>query len=108
MPQAPSIFVASPSASRRRCHVVVDELESAFVDYGELCIPLGGGEIDRDHVQASLADVVSGARTGRASSSAITVFLSGGVAGEYLAAASAVWRIAQARGLGVEIDLGPA
>lgn len=92
----------------RRSHVVVDDLESAFVDYGELCIPLGRGEIARDHVQGSLAEVVSGTRIGRPSSAAITVFLSGGIAGEYLAAASAVWRIAQARGLGVEIDLGPA
>lgn len=92
----------------RRSHVVVDDLESAFADYGELCMPLERGEIARDHIQASLADIVSGTRTGRPSSSAITVFLSGGIAGEYLAAASAVWQIAQARGLGIEIDLGHA
>jgi ornithine cyclodeaminase/alanine dehydrogenase-like protein (mu-crystallin family) len=72
----------------RRSHVVVDELESAFKEYGELCIPLDRGEISRDH------------------GGAITVFLSGGVSGEYLAAVNAVWLIAQARGLGFEIDLG--
>jgi ornithine cyclodeaminase len=87
---------------------VVDDLESAFADYGELCMPLERGEIARDHIQASLADIVIGTRTGRPSSSAITVFLSGGIAGEYLAAARAVWQIAQARGLGIEIDLGHA
>jgi alanine dehydrogenase len=92
----------------RRSHVVVDEIESAFIDYGELRIPLERGEITPDHVQGSLAEVVAGTRPGRASPDAVTVFLSGGIAGEYLAAASAVWQIAQARGLGVEIDIGPA
>jgi alanine dehydrogenase len=92
----------------RRSHVVVDEIESAFIDYGELCIPLSRGEIAPDDVQGSLAEVVAGTRSGRPSPDAITIFLSGGIAGEYLAATSAVWRIAQARGLGVEIDFGPA
>lgn len=96
------------SEAIRRSHVVVDEIESAFTDYGELCIPLKLGEIVPEHVQGSLAEVVAGTRPGRPSPDAITVFLSGGIAGEYLAAASAVWRIAQARGLGVEIDFGPA
>jgi alanine dehydrogenase len=88
-------------------HVVVDDYDSAFAEYGEVLIPLERGEIGRDHVRASLGEVVAGTRSGRPSSEAVTVFLSGGLAGEYLAAASAVWRIAEARGLGVEIDLGP-
>jgi alanine dehydrogenase len=90
-----------------RSHIVVDEYDSAFAEYGEVLIPLERGEIGRDHVRASLGEVVVGERPGRPSPEAITVFLSGGLAGEYLAAASAVWRIAEARGLGVEIDLGP-
>jgi alanine dehydrogenase len=88
-------------------HVVVDEYDSAFAEYGEVLIPLATGEIGRDHVRASLGEVVAGKRPGRPSADAITAFLSGGLALEYLAAASAAWRIAEARGLGVEIDLAP-
>ncbi len=92
----------------RRAHVVVDDVDSALAEYGELTIPLAAGEIDVGHVRAGLADVVCGKVPGRPLPSAITVFLSGGIAAEYLAAAHAVWRIAERRGIGVEIDLRPA
>ncbi len=88
-----------------RSRIIVDDLGQALRDYGELLIPIAAGELGPDHVQASLGDVVCGTAAGRTSADDITVLLSGGIAAEYLAAAHAAWRLAEAAGLGTEVDL---
>lgn len=90
-----------------RSRTFVDDRESALSDYGELLIPLRDGDIGREHVRASLGEVVAGRAEGRTSGDQITLFLSGGIGAEYLAAADAAWRLAEKHGLGTEVDLRP-
>lgn len=91
----------------RRSRTVVDDRDSALMDYGELLIAMREGRITADHVQASLGELVCGAAQGRTLPTEITLFLSGGIGAEYLAAANAAWRIAEERGMGIKIDLTP-
>jgi ornithine cyclodeaminase/alanine dehydrogenase-like protein (mu-crystallin family) len=93
------------SRAMARSRVIVDDRDQAMLDYGELLIPIAAGELRYDHVHASLGEVVSGAAVGRLSAEEITVLLSGGTAAEYLAAANAAWRLAEAKGLGRELAI---
>ena len=91
----------------RRGRVVVDDRASALAWYGELLIPIAEHAFGPDRIHASLGEVVTQAAVGRSSPDEVTVFLSGGISAEYLAAAAAAWRLAEERGLGIEIDLNP-
>lgn len=89
----------------RRARAVVDTYEGAFAEAGDLLIPLREGAIDRGHVVAELAEVVTGVRAGRTGPEDITLFKSVGWAPEDLAAARLAWERAQALGLGREVSL---
>jgi alanine dehydrogenase len=67
--------------------------------------PIRDGLIDATHVHAELGEIVSGARTGRANESQLTLYKSVGVAVEDAAAAALVLRLARERGIGRTIEL---
>lgn len=69
--------------------IVVEDVEAALAEAGDLVIPIARGELARDRVQLTLADVVRGA-TVRDSAERTVVFKSVGVAGEDLAAARSI------------------
>ncbi|MDH3583670.1 MAG: ornithine cyclodeaminase family protein, partial [Phycisphaerae bacterium] len=54
-----------PAETVRRALVVVDEREAAWAEAGDLIQALEAGVIDRDHVQADLAELVTGVHAGR-------------------------------------------
>jgi ornithine cyclodeaminase len=89
----------------RKAHVVVDTYAGALEEAGDVLIPLGEGIIDRTHVRAELAEIVTGRRPGRTSAEEITVFKSVGFALEDLAAARLAYDRARAQGIGKEITL---
>lgn len=89
----------------RRARVVVDAYAAALAEAGDLLIPLGEGAIVREHIVAELAELVTGSRQGRTSSSDITLFKSVGFALEDLATATLAYNRAKERGIGVEVTL---
>ena len=89
----------------RRARVVVDTYAGALEEAGDVLIPLREGIIDRAHVGAELAEVVTGRRPGRRSADEITVFKSVGFALEDLAAAQLAYNRARAQGIGKEVNL---
>lgn len=89
----------------RRARVVVDTYVGALEEAGDLLIPMREGLIDRSHVVAELAEVVTGRRTGRTGPDDITVFKSVGFALEDLAAAQLAYDRARAEGIGKEVNL---
>ena len=93
------------SEALRRARVVVDTYAGALEEAGDIVIPLREGVIDRAHVVAELAELVTGKRAGRTSERDITVFKSVGFALEDLAAAQLAYERARAQGIGVEVSL---
>lgn len=71
----------------QRAHVFVDTFEGALKEGGDIVQPLEAGLIDRQHIRAELADLVSGRHIGREKDSDITLFKSVGAALEDLAGA---------------------
>jgi ornithine cyclodeaminase len=63
------------------------------------------GAIDRAHIAAELAEVVSGRHPGRRRHDEITVFKSVGFALEDLATAELAWRLATEHGAGTRVSL---
>jgi ornithine cyclodeaminase/alanine dehydrogenase-like protein (mu-crystallin family) len=71
-----------------RARVVVETLEAALAEAGDLLIPLRSGRIGPDHIVADLGEVVRGA-TVRRGPEDVTVFKSVGIAPEDLFVARA-------------------
>jgi alanine dehydrogenase len=90
---APDLYAA--------CRVTVDSLEQA-AEIGDLHHALACGAVRAEHVQATLAELVSGTKPGRTRADEITLFDSTGMGLQDVAAATAVWRRAQAAGMGTE------
>lgn len=84
--------------------VVVDDLEQCAAS-GELRHALAASAVDRAAVAATLAEVVSGRRPGRAAASDTVVFDSTGVAIADVAAAALVYDRARTAGAGTWFDL---
>jgi ornithine cyclodeaminase/alanine dehydrogenase-like protein (mu-crystallin family) len=89
----------------RRARVVVDTYAGALEEAGDVLIPLADGTIERGHVAAELAEIVTGRRPGRTSDAEITVFKSVGFALEDLAAARLAYDRARSQGIGKEVIL---
>ena len=83
--------------------IVVDARESALAEAGDLLIPITEGRLRPADIHAELGEVITGARTGRASSTEITLFKSLGLGIEDAAAARHVVAEARRLGLGQEI-----
>jgi ornithine cyclodeaminase/alanine dehydrogenase-like protein (mu-crystallin family) len=84
--------------------VVVDSLEDAKVEAGDLLYPIERGVIRWDQIH-ELASVVVGRVHGRDNDQQITLFESQGVAISDVAAAAYVYKKAKEQGLGTEIKL---
>ncbi len=91
-------------ATLKRGRVIVDDLEQAFNEKGEILIPLAAGEITRDHVLGCIGDVLAGRIQGRTSPDEITMFLSGGTSLEYMGASAMLARKAQEAGIGQVLE----
>jgi alanine dehydrogenase len=91
------------AAVLKRGKVVVDDLDQAWNEKGELLIPLEAGEITRDIVLGDLGSVITGRVKPRTAPEDITIFLSGGTALEYMGASSMLIRKAKAAGLGLDL-----
>ena len=85
--------------------VVTDVLEQCAA-IGDLHHALAAGAMTRGDVHAELADVVGGSRPGRRTEEEITVFDSTGTALQDVAAAAVVYEGAEARDVGLRVDLG--
>ena len=86
-----------------RCDViVVDDLEDAQIECGELIWVVERGNFHWDKVH-QLRDVLAGRVEGRPNPSSITLFESQGLAMEDVAAARYVYQLAKERGVGQEL-----
>ena len=93
---APDLYAA--------CRVTVDSLEQA-AEIGDLHHALACGAVRREHVHATLAELVAGAKTGRGAADDITLFDSTGIGLQDVAAATAVYRRATAAGIGTDFAI---
>ncbi len=86
--------------------LIVDSYEGALAEAGELVIPIKEGAITRDHIYASLDELVSGKKSAPPdAASRVTLFKSLGMAMEDLVAANLAYRNAKTKGIGTEINL---
>ena len=75
----------------RRSQVVVDTYAGAKGEAGDILQAIDEGEFQFEHIQAELAEVLTGAKPGRSDKDAITLFKSVGASLEDLAAAIELW-----------------
>jgi len=87
-----------------RSRVVPDLADACWIEAGDLIIPLNEGAITRDHVSASLGQVVAGLKPGRENDREITLFKSVGLALQDVSTASFVYRKALEAKAGVEFS----
>lgn len=93
-------------ATLKRGRIVVDDLDQAFHEKGEILIPLEAGEIGRDIVLGDIGSVITGKVKARRNDTDITMFLSGGTALEYMGASAMLARKAREAGLGQVLEGG--
>jgi ornithine cyclodeaminase/alanine dehydrogenase-like protein (mu-crystallin family) len=94
-----------PPATVVRAQVVVDQLDAAWQEAGDLIMPLQAGLIDTSHIHAELGEIVAGIKPGRMHPDGVTFFKSVGIAIQDLAAASCALANARNLGLGTEVPL---
>lgn len=93
------------SVAVARSRFVVDYRAAAMAAAGELLNAIEDGTVTENHIAGEIGEIASGSVVGRTSESEITIYKSLGVASQDLAAAHAVWAMAQQDGSGVEVDL---
>ena len=93
-----------PGATVGRSLVVVDDLDSAMEEAGDLLIAIGEGLFSREAIHADLGGLVLGSAGGRSDPSQVTFFKSVGIAAQDAFAAQAVLREAARLRLGERID----
>ncbi len=94
-----------PAATVARATVVVDAVDAALAEAGDLIVPLRDGLVSREHFARELGMVASGATRGRVSAEEITLFKSVGNAVQDVVVARRAVDRARERGIGTEIDL---
>jgi len=94
-----------PAATVARATVVVDAVDAALSEAGDLIIPLRDGLVSREHFARELGMVTSGAASGRSRADEVTLFKSVGNAVQDVVVARRAVDRARQRGLGTEIDL---
>ena len=93
-------------ATVRQCSpIVVDSRPSAMKEAGDLLPVLEKGRIHSGSL-TELGEVIAGTRPGRTSAEQVTLFESQGMAIQDLIIAAELAKLARARGLGTEIDVG--
>lgn len=81
------------SDNRRQC-----------LEIGEANVPHASGQFDASDIHAEIGEVLSGAKSGRQSTTQVTVFDSSGIAIQDLAAAYYIYQQAVETGFGVSMD----
>lgn len=94
-----------PAATVARARVVVDAVDAAWEEAGELILARDEGIITTSHIHAELGQILAGVKSGRADSDEITFFKSVGVANQDLSAAHVVFARGTALGLGSSVSL---
>jgi ornithine cyclodeaminase/alanine dehydrogenase-like protein (mu-crystallin family) len=94
-----------PAATVVRARVVVDAVEAALAEAGDLVRPLEAGLVDRAHLGTELGQVVAGTRPGRTSPDQITLFKSVGNAVQDIAVARFAVERAEVTGRGQRVTL---
>jgi ornithine cyclodeaminase len=89
----------------RDATVVVDLMESALAEAGELVIPISAGDLDAGAIKAELGQILTGEKIGRSDGDEITVFKSLGLGVQDVAAAHAISVAATANDVGQLIDV---
>lgn len=89
----------------KRSKVVVDSMEAAMREAGDLLMPMADGVIGKDHVYAELGELVLGRKAGRGGDDEITLFKSQGLAIEDVSTAKLVYEKAKAHGKGTELPI---
>jgi len=95
--------IDSDAVARMRFYV--DYRDAAMAAAGELLGAIEAGVIAEDHIVAEIGEVGQDLALGRHSDDEITCYKSLGVAAQDLAAAHAVWRMAEAENAGTQVDL---
>ena len=93
-----------PSVTVGRSLVVVDDVDSAMEEAGDLLIAIEEGRFSREAIHADLGSLVLGHADGRSDPSQVTFFKSVGIAAQDVFAAQAVLREAERLRLGDRID----
>jgi alanine dehydrogenase len=86
-----------------RARLVVDSVESALAEAGDLLIPMQEGACAASHIHATLGEVINRAKPGRTSAEEITLFKSLGLGIEDVAAARFIYQRARETGSGVSV-----
>lgn len=94
-----------PAETVARATVVVDAVDAALAEAGDLVIPLEAGLVTREALSTELGQVIAGDRPGRPNAEAITLFKSVGNAVQDIAVARYAVEQAQQRGLGQRVEL---
>ncbi|MEO9467318.1 ornithine cyclodeaminase family protein [Parasphingorhabdus sp.] len=92
-------------ASVARSRFYVDYHDAAMAAAGELLGAIERGVVTEDHIVGEIGAVADGKTAGRQSDEEITIYKSLGVSAQDLAAAHAIWRLAETEDGGVTIDL---
>jgi alanine dehydrogenase len=109
----PGTFIAAVGADNSDKHeidprlyaaslAVVDSLEQA-AEIGDLHHALEAGAVTREHVHASLGEILAGTKPGRTDDQSITLFDSTGMGLQDVAAAVAIYRRALQAGVGTRL-----
>ena len=88
-----------------RARLVVDSREAALVESGDVVMGIAEGRFDARHVAGELGEVAGGTLAGRLDADEVTIFKSLGQAVEDVAAGALVAERAEARRLGVTLEL---
>jgi alanine dehydrogenase len=89
----------------RRSLLVVDSIQAALAETGDLILPIQEGILTPDDIYTELGDVLAGKAPGRTDPTQVTLFKSVGLAVQDAVAASAALRGAVTMGLGATITL---
>lgn len=85
--------------------IVVDSMNAALSEAGDIIIPLRDGVIHPEDIWAELGEIVTGKKPGRTSNEEKTFFKSVGLGIQDAAVAMLVFKKAQSLGLGTNFDL---
>ena len=89
----------------KKAKIVVDTIEGALAETGDLTIPIKNEIISQDNIYAELHEIVSGEKLGRTSQTETTCWKSVGLAIEDAAVAKIAYDKAKKEGIGREIEL---
>lgn len=93
-----------PADTVARALVVVDSMDAALAEAGDLIEPIQQGIIHREHIHAELGQIVLGTKEGRTDPKQVTLFKSVGLAVQDIVAARLALQNAHALGLGQEVE----